>query len=316
MKAMVIEKYGGPGEFKLREIQLRGLRDDELLVKVAGSSVNPVDTVIRRGKLKWFIRLKMPAVLGLDVAGMVMKTGKNVNRFHEGDLVYAYLGTGKSGGYGEYALVPEAYAARCPKNIPVHEAGTIPTVGLTAMDCFTEHAPLKKGMKVLINGASGGVGTYAVQIAKHFGAVVTAVCSDRYTTLVKSLGADKVIDYNREDVFELPENFDVILNCVRTGQNQRFRKLLNPGGKAIVIAGNPFEMPKLMAGNIVSSKSVKIVFIKPSGKLLNKLALLIEAGSVKPVIDKTYSWTDLAKAHEQMENGRVSGKIAIKVGEP
>lgn len=215
--------------------------------------------------------------------------------------------------YGEYIAIPESYAALCPKNMPLDVAGTVPGVGMTAMEAFSIHAPLKTGMKVLINGATGGVGTYAIQIAKHFGAVVTAVCAQRNISLVKELGADVAVDYETKNILETSERFDVIINCVRANNNLKFKKLLRPGGTLLVIAGNPLEIMSLNISNLFPSKKAKMFFVKTSGIILRQLTELIETGKVKPVIEKIYSWKDLAAAHKHMENGKVTGKIAVKV---
>ena len=313
MKAMLIRKYGGPEVFEYGDIELPEIEENEVLVKVEGSSVNPVDAGIRKGMLKSFVRLQLPAVLGVDAAGEVVKVGKMVTHFNKGDKVYAFSGIRKNGGYAEYIAIPESYVAHSPKNIPIDEVGTVPGVGMTAMEAFSIHAPLKPGMKVLINGASGGVGTYAVQIAKYYGAVVTAVCAQRNIPLVKELGATVAVDYATENILETSERFDVILNSVRANNNLRFKKLLKPGGKLLVIAGNPPEIILLKISNLFSSKKAKMFFVKTSGNILRQLTGLIETGKVRPVIEKIYSLKELAAAHKHMENGKVTGKIAIKV---
>lgn len=313
MKAMLIRKYGGPEVFEYGDIAMPEIKENEVLVKVAGSSVNPVDTGIRKGMLKAFVRLKLPAVLGVDIAGEVVETGKNVSLFKQGDRVYAFTGINKNGGYGEYIAIPESHTALCPKNIPLDEAGTVPGVGMTAMEAFCIHVPLQRGMKVLINGATGGVGTYAIQIAKYYGAVVTAVCAQRNIPFVQELGADIAEDYETKNILKTSERFDVIINCVRANNNLKFKKLLKPGGTLLVIAGNPPEILLLNISNLFSSKKAKMFFVKTSGNILQQLTGLIETGKVKPVIEKIYSWKDLAAAHNHLENGKVTGKIAIKV---
>ena len=168
MKAMIIKQYGEPEVFEPGEIETPKINDYEILVKVYGSSVNPVDTGIRRGLLKYFVKLKLPAIIGVDVSGEVVKVGRNVTKFEIGNKVYAFLGISKNGGYGEFVSIPESFAALVPDNLNITEAGTVPGVGMTAYEAFTVHAPVKKGMKVLINGATGGVGTYAKMIFANF----------------------------------------------------------------------------------------------------------------------------------------------------
>lgn len=313
MKAMLIRNYGGPEVFEWGEIDLPLIKDDEMLVRVYGSSVNPVDTGIRRGLLKSFIRLKMPAVLGCDVSGEVVEVGKQISKFKVGDRVYAFVGIRKNGGYGEYISVPESYAAKIPENLNTPEAGSVPGVGMTAYEALTVHAPVKKGMKVLINGATGGVGTYAIQVAKYFGAVVTAVCSSEKVDLAKQLGADKIIDYNTQNIFESGNKFDVILNCARGIGFNKFRKLLESGGKSVVIAGSPLEMPLIKLTNLFSSRKTIIFFVKTDGAILEGLSSLIKSGKVKPVIQKMYQWKELTQAHRDVESGKIAGKIGISI---
>lgn len=234
MKAMLIKKYGGPDIFELGETEAPAINDNELLVKVKGSSVNPVDTAIRKGQLKAFVRLKLPAVLGVDVSGEVVKTGSSVTRFKTGDDVYAFMGITRNGGYGEFINIPEGYAAKTPKNISVIDAGVVPGVGLTAIEALTDIVKLQKGQKLLIVGATGGVGCFAIQIAKHLEAEVTAVCSTSNVKMAEKLGAHAVIDYKKENLFDTKERFDVILNCHRQTKNLKLKKLLNPGGVLIV----------------------------------------------------------------------------------
>lgn len=315
MKAMLIDKYGEPDVFRFGEIEKPQIRDYEILVKVIGSSVNPVDCGIRRGLLKRFIKLKLPAVIGVDTSGEVVEAGKNVKKFKAGDKVYAYLGIQNNGGYGEFVSIPESYAALTPKNISVVKAGVIPGVGMTAYEAFYVQTKLKAGEKVLINGAAGGVGTFAIQIAKNIGADVTGVCSTSKAEFIKQLGADKIIDYKKEDLYSLKERYDVILNCVRGAEVSKLKKLLTPKGRLINITGNPLLTPFIKIANIFSSKKTFSFFVKTDGDNLKGLTELIEAKKVKPIIEKTYSWKELAEAHKHVETGRVTGKICVRVGE-
>jgi NADPH:quinone reductase-like Zn-dependent oxidoreductase len=316
MKAMLIREYGGPDVFEFGDIEIPEVRDNELLVRVMSSSVNPVDTAIRQGMLRFFNRLSFPAVPGVDAAGEVVGKGMACSRFGPGDHVYAFMGIKRNGGYGEYISVPEEFAAKCPPNISMDVAGTVPGVGMTAMEAFTVHAPLKPGMKVLITGAGGGVGTYAVQIAASMGSEVTAVCASRNIRLVRDLGAGSVIDYSIEDVLQTPVRFDVILNCVRTMNNLSLKNLLKPYGKLIYIAGNPASMPRMVLSNLFSDKKARMFFVQTSGTILEQLSDLIATGKVRPVVEKIYSWHELPDAHRHMEAGKVTGKIGIKMGMP
>jgi NADPH:quinone reductase-like Zn-dependent oxidoreductase len=313
MNAMLIHKYGGPEVFQFGEIETPQIKDDEILVKVKGSSVNPVDAGIRRGLLKSFVRLKLPAVLGVDVAGEVVEVGKNVRRFKPGDRAFAFTGIQKGGGYGEFAAMPESFAAHFPENITFPEAGNVPGVGLTAFEAFTVRAPLRPGMKVLVYGAGGGVGVFAVQIAKALGAQVTGIVSTPKMELVKNLGADVVIDYKKEDPFATPERFDVLLNCVRGESNARLKRLLRPGGKLLDIMGNPLLTPFVKLANLFSSKKTVRFMVGTNGELLEGLSRLIGEGKVKPVVEKAFSWKELSAAHRLVEAGKMAGKIAISI---
>jgi NADPH:quinone reductase-like Zn-dependent oxidoreductase len=289
------------------------VKEDEILVKVYGTSVNPVDAGIRRGSLKGFVRLNLPAVLGVDVSGEVVEVGKKVTKFKRGDKVYAFTGITKNGGYGEYITLPDSFAATVPQNLNIIDAGVVPGVGMTAYEAFTIHAPITPGMKVLINGATGGVGTYAIQIAKHFGAQVTAVCSTEKVELAKGLGADKIIDYKKQNILKSEEKYDIILNCVRGIGFRKFLRLLRPGGKSLVIAGRPLEIPLITLSNLFTFKKTIPFFVKTDGRLLEGLSNLIREDKVKPVIEKTYLWKDLALAHRHVETGKIAGKIGVSM---
>lgn len=311
---MLINKYGTPDEFYAGEIDTPTIKSDEILVKVAGSSVNPIDTVLRQGMLKTFIRLKLPVVLGVDASGVVVEVGASVTRFKQGDKVYAFMGVYRNGGYGEYVAIPEAYAAKTPDNLDLVEAGVVPGVGMTAFEAFTVHAPITKGMHVLVNGATGGVGTYAVQIAKYFGAEVTAVCSTEKIGIAQRLGADTIVDYKKQDVFASAKRYDIILNCVRGISFGKLKRLLKPGGTSIVIAGSPAEAPFIALSNLFSSKKTVTFMVKTDGALLEGLNRLIEQGAVQPIIEKMYSWRELAEAHRHAERGNNVGKIGVAIG--
>ena len=313
MKAMLVDNYGEPDVFRFGDIETPKIKDAEVLVKVFGSSVNPVDCGIRRGLLKNFIKPKLPAVLGVDASGVVVETGKAVKNFKVGDKVYAFLGIRRNGGYGEFITIPESYSALTPNNIDIVDAGVVPGVGMTAYEAFYVQTELKPNEKVLINGAAGGVGTYAVQIAKNLGAEVTGVCSTSKADFIKQLGADKVIDYKMETISSVKEKYDVILNCVRGTKITELKKLLKKDGRLIDITGNPMVTPFFKIANIFTSQKTFSFFVKTNGKNLEGLTKLIETGKVKPVIQKTYSWKELPEAHKQVETGRVTGKICIRI---
>lgn len=317
MKAMLIRRYGGPDVFEAGEIEAPRPSRGEILVRVRGSSVNPVDTAIRSGMLRFFIRLRLPAVLGVDIAGEVVERGEGATRFAAGDRVFAYTGLSRPGGYGELVALPETYFASVPAKLTWAEAGTVPGVGATAYEAFTVHAPLKPGMRVFINGGAGGVGTYAIQIAKAFGAEVTVTASSAKAGFVRELGADHLIDYTQVDPFaQNAGTYDVVLNAVRGPSLRRLRELLRPGGVVVTLTGIPPQAAWMKLRNFVSSRRTVIMFVSASGAILEGLATLMEEGKVRPVVEKTYTWNDLAEAHRRVETKRVVGKVAVVPPEP
>lgn len=312
MRAMLVHHYGGPEVFTPGEVEAPRPGPGEVLVRVRASSVNPVDAGIRAGLLRLFIRLRLPAVLGVDVAGEVVGLGPGVTRFSVGDRVFAFTGIERGGGYGELAVVPESALARVPARLSWAEAGTVPGVGASAYEALTVHAPLRPGMRVLVNGAAGGVGTYAVQIARAMGAEVTGTCSEAKAALVRELGATHVIDYGKQDPYEAgKDRYDVVLNAVRGAPLGRLRRLLRPGGVLVTLTGTPPQSTLAKLGNLVSSRRTVVMFVQSSGAILEGLAKLMETGQVRPVVERTYTWDALAEAHRRVESGRVTGKVAV-----
>jgi NADPH:quinone reductase-like Zn-dependent oxidoreductase len=312
MKTMIIRRYGGPEVFEPAELETPRPGKGEVLVRVRGSSVNPVDASIRAGMLKLFVRLSLPAVLGIDVAGEVVDVGEGVTRFSKGDRVFAYTGIDRGGGYGELAVVPEMFLGRVPPSLGWAEAGTVPAVGATAYEAFTVHAPVAPGMRVFINGGAGGVGTYSIQVAKALGAEVTATCSKAKVELVRGLGADHVVDYTQGDPFATGhDSYDVVLNAVRGPSLAPMRELLKPGGVLVTVTGDPLEEVEAKVRNLVSSRRTVSFIVKTSGELIEGIARLIESGKVRPVVERTYTWSELAEAHRRIESGRVAGKVAV-----
>ncbi|HJW76348.1 MAG TPA: NADP-dependent oxidoreductase [Thermoleophilia bacterium] len=310
---MLIRRYGGPDVFERGETATPRPGRGEVLVRARGSNVNPVDAGLRAGMLKTFIRLRLPAVLGVDLAGEVGELGEGVTRFSKGDRVFAYTGLDRGGGYGEFALVPETFLGRVPASLSWAEAGTVPGVGAAAYEAFTVHAPLKPGMRVFINGGAGGVGTYAIQIAKARGAEVTATCSGAKAPIVCDLGTAHVVDYTKADPFATGhDGYDVVLNAVRGASLAPMHKLLKKGGALVTLTGDRFaEAPEAKAPALVSSRRTVVFFVQTSGALLDGLARMIESGRVRPVVERTYSWDELAEVHRRVETGRVVGKVAV-----
>lgn len=313
MQAMRVRAYGDAGVFEPGEIETPQPAAGEVLVRVRASSVNPVDAAMRAGMLQSFVRLRLPAVLGVDVAGEVVLNGRGATRFAPGERVYAYTGLERCGGYGQYAALPESALARVPARLTWAEAGAVPGVGATAWEAFSVHAPVTRGMRVFINGGAGGVGTWAVQIAKALGAEVGVTCSAGKAALMRELGADTVIDYRQGDPFA-PDGkaWDVVLNTVRGAPLDRLRELLGDDGTLVTITGeHPGQTPGAGLDKLPRSTRTVVFFVRSDGALLEGLNGLIETGQARPVLEQVVGWAGLADAHRRVETGRVTGKVAV-----
>ena len=312
MKAIVCTKYGPPEVLELKEVEKPIPNDNEVLVKIHAASATVSDSLVRSGKvnfLLWlpmriFVGFKRPrkSILGLELAGEVEQIGKNVKRFKIGDNVFAFTGK-RFGAYAEYTCLPEdgvympgdCIVALKPSNLTFEEAAASPTRGTLALH-FLKNGNVQTGQKILIYGASGGVGTFAVQIAKHFGAKVTGVCSTSNLELVKSLGADEVIDYTKEDPTKISEHYDLIFDAVGKRKSSKFKsqckKALTPNGKYISVDdGTP----------------------KIGIECLLLLKELIETGKIKPVIGKSYPLDQIVEAHKYVDSGHKKGNLTITI---
>ncbi len=326
MKAVVYTDYGSPDVLQIREIKKPAPNDDQVLVKVRAVSINPLDwhfiegrPYIMRGMMGGMRKPKNPR-LGVDYSGTVEAVGKNVTQFKPGDEVFG----NKIGAFAEY-LCPRAdrAVAMKPANITFEQAAGIPVAGLTALQGLRDHGKVQPGQKVLINGASGGVGTFAVQIAKNLGAEVTGVCSGRNTEMVQSLGADHVIDYTKEDFTKGNERYDVILDNVGTQPLSGFRRVLKPNGILVMVGGGgpndgkwigPMARPiKAMLVSPFTSQKIGMMLAEPSQKDLNLVAEMMESGKVKSVIDRTYPLSQIREAMAYLEQGHARGKVIITV---
>ncbi len=325
MKAVICEKYGPPEVLKVEEFSQPVPKENEVLIKVYASSVNAADCNVRGlsqiptglgliAKLMIGFRKPKISIMGSVYAGVIEKTGKNVKSLKKGDEVFG--SSAGLGAYAEYLCRPETGAiAIKPENISFEQAATIPYGALTAL-YFLQKAKIKSGQKVLIRGASGGVGSYAVQLSHYFGASVTGVCSTANTEFVKSLGADRVIDYKKEDFTKIGEKWDIIFDVVvRDTSFSRYKKVLNRKGYYLAVAGGLGDMihsvltsisggkKVLFGGGTAVEKSENFVFLKE----------LIETGKLKPVLDRTFSLDEIVEAHRYVENGHKKGNIAISV---
>lgn len=313
MNAVIIQQYGSPEVLTPTRVSTPLIEDDEILVKVKAASLNPIDYKIRRGDLKKIMKLSFPKVLGHDIAGEVAGVGPKVKNFKTGDEVYAMLNTPEMGGYGEYVAVREENMALKPKNLSFEEAAAIPLAGLTALQALRNRGKLQhRNQEVLINGASGGVGTFAVQIAKARGAVVVGICSTSHVEMVKQLGADAVIDYSKYDFTQLAAQYDIIFDAVGVRSFPECRKVLYQHGRYVTTRSSPknFVLSGLSA---FTRKKAAIVLTRPSGTDLKLLANYAEEGLLRPVIEKVYAPEEMPRAHQRLEGGHVAGKLVLKM---
>ena len=295
--------------------------DDELLIKIRAASVNPLDWHFMRGtpyigRLMFGLRKPKFTRLGVDVAGEVESAGKNVTGFKPGDAVFGSC----RGAFAEYACTSESNLAATPVNVTFEQAAAVSVAGRTALQALRDKGNLHVGQKVLINGAAGGVGTFAVQIAKSFGTEVTGVCSTRNLEMVRSLGADRVIDYTREDFTARPERYDLILDCVGNHSLLEYKRVLKDEGKLIIIGGEnrkwigPFAraLRAIVLSRFISQEMLMFL-AKPSKQDLITLSGLMTSGKVTPVIDRRYTLNDVAEAVRYVEAGHARGKVIVMV---
>ena len=304
MKAALIRAYEGAVE--IADVPTPVLTDDSVIIKVHAASVNPIDNILRMGYMKEMMPLTFPFVMGYDVSGVVTEVGKDVTTFKVGDAVYARPNQDDKGAVAEFARVKEAELALKPESLTHAQAASLPLAGLTAWQAFVEFADLKKGQKVLIHAGSGGVGTLAIQMAKHLGAFVATTVSARNADLVKSLGADLVIDYKSEAFDEIVSDYDVVFDMVGGEIMNRSFKVLKKGGHLVSIKGQDTD-------GLAAKHDVKFdwFFMHPDGAQLKALADQVAAGALKPVIDSTFKFADADKAYAHLADGHAVGKIVI-----
>jgi len=319
MKAIVYHNYGSPDVLKREEIEKPTASDDEVLIKVRAASVNPLDWHYMRGtpyivRIKAGLRKPKVTRLGVDVAGQVEAVGRNVTQFKPGDEVFGAC----RGAFAEYVCASEGSLVLKPTNVTFEQAASVPVAAFTALQGLRDKGQIQPGQKVLINGAAGGVGTFAVQIAKSFGADVTGVCSTRNVEMVRSIGADRVIDYTQEDFTKSRQRYDLILDCVGNHSLSAFRHVLNPKGTYIIVGGPVGSMIGLLARWItalVLSRFVSQKFVmfraRSSKEDLTIMRELMAAGKVTPVIDKRYRLSEVPEAIRYLEEGHARGKVVI-----
>jgi NADPH:quinone reductase-like Zn-dependent oxidoreductase len=317
MKAIVIDGYGGSDRLRLDERPDPVPGSGEVLVEVRAASVNPVDWKIRRGDLRLFLWLNFPYIPGGDVAGEVAAVGPGVTRFRPGDPVVGFVDLRRGGGYAERAIVRESAAAKAA-SLSFAEAASLPIAGCTALQALRDHGGLREGGSVLVNGGAGGVGHFAVQIGKAMGATVAATCGPSNVDFVRSLGADRVIDYSREEFTRRPDRYDVVFDAVGKSSFAACRHLLNPGGAYVTTLPDPGNLfwgaVQSAAGLLGRARRAKFLWVRQEGADLGYLGRLADEGRLRPVIGETFSLGRGREAHALSEQGHTRGKIVLEVG--
>ncbi|WP_430476983.1 NADP-dependent oxidoreductase [Bacillus cereus] len=331
MKAMIIDKYGKV-PMRMTEVPTPEINEYEVLAEIHVASINPIDFKIRDGKVKMLLKYEMPLILGNDFSGVIVKVGAKVTRFKVGDEIYARPRKDKIGTFAEYIAIHEDDIALKPKNLSFEEAASIPLVGLTSYQALHDIMHLQQGQKILIHAGSGGVGTFAIQLAKIMGATVTTTASEAGANLVKSLGADEIINYKTENFEDILTNYDAVFDTIGGTTLEKSFNIIKSGGNIVSVSGMPnarfgkefgsgffktllFSLAsnKLTALEKKHNAQYSFLFMKPSGDQLRIIANYIEAGKIKPVIDRVFPFEDAQKAMEYSESGRAKGKIIVKI---
>ena len=332
MKAFIVDRYGKKDGVRIGEMPEPELREDDVLVQVHAAGVNPLDSKIRNGEFKVLLPYRLPLILGNELAGVVVRVGSRVRRFKPGDEVYARPDKDRIGTFAELISMNEDAVALKPKTLTMEEAASIPLVGLTAWQVLIERANLKKGQKVLIHAGSGGVGTIAIQLAKHVGAVVATTTSTANLDWVKRLGADIVIDYSKDDFETILRDYDVVLNSLGGDIPDKSLRVLKPGGKLISISGPPDpDFAKEMGSSWTLRQVMRLLsyrirkkakrhrvnysflFMRASGDQLREISSLIDSGAIRPVVDRVFPFESTHEAMAYVEKGRARGKVVVRV---
>jgi len=332
MKAFILDRYGSADRVRAGDVPDPEPREDDVLVQVHAAGVNLLDSKLRNGEFKLVLRYRLPLILGHDVAGVVIRVGSRVRRFKPGDEVYARPADGRIGGFAEYIAINEKDVALKPRVLRMEEAASIPLVGLTAWQSLVERAKLEKGQKVLIHAGSGGVGTFAIQLAKHVGAMVATTTSTANVDLVRRLGADVVVDYKKQDFAHVLRDYDVVLNSLDKVTLEKSLRVLKPGGQLISISGPP---DAAFARSIGASWALRIItgflsygirskarrrqalysflLMRANGDQLSEITSLIDDGSIRPVVDRVFPFAATKEAMAYVEAGRAKGKVVVSL---
>jgi alcohol dehydrogenase len=332
MKAALIDRYGRKSPIRVADIPVPSIGDRDLLVQVRAASVNPLDFKIRRGKLKVLLKYRFPLVLGNDLSGIVTAVGAGVTRFKPGDAIYARLDKDRIGAFAEFAAVREGAAAPMPANVTFEEAAALPLVALTAWQALVDLGRLRPGQKILIHAGSGGVGSMAIQIARHLGATVLTTVGQRNAGIVKQLGADVAIDYRSVRFEDVAMDCDVVLDSAGGETLLRSFACMKPGGVVVSIGDTPstafarswgLNPIMVFVVGLMSRKAeaaackhqarFEYLFMRPDGEQLRLIAQLVESGEIKPVIDKVFPLDRVGDALAYSESGRATGKVVISL---
>lgn len=332
MKALTFKRYGRSPEVEFAEVPRPTLKADELLVQVHAAGLNPIDNMIPAGTFKPVLKFELPATLGSDVAGVVVEVGSRVTRFKPGDAVFASLFDLGRGSIAEFAAVPESVAAPKPAKLDFVQAASVPMVGLTSWQALKERAKVRAGQKVFIPAGSGGIGTFAIQLAKYLGAKVGTTTSTGNVPLVTALGADEVVDYKKEDFEKVLRGYDVVLGTLRGDAMEKAIGILKPGSKVVSLIG-PLDAAFARARRLnffltfvfgLMSRKIKrlarkqgvtysFLFVRPDGDLLAEIGGLLESEHIRPVIDKVFSFEQAKEALEYLAQGRAKGKVVVRI---
>jgi NADPH:quinone reductase-like Zn-dependent oxidoreductase len=332
MKAFVLSRYGKTEPVHAVEVPEPEMRSDDVLVEIHAASVNPVDFKIRNGEAKPLLPYKMPLVMGSDLAGVVVSCGPNVAGFKPGDEVYARADKDRIGTFAEMIAVNEKAVAKKPRTLDMVQAAAVPLVGLTAWQALVEMAQVQPGQRVLIHAGSGGVGTIAIQVAKHLGAIVATTTSTANVEWVKNLGADVVIDYKKDDFETIVHDYDVVFDTLGGETLKKSLPVIKPGGKVISVAGPPEpEFAREYGLNWVVTQAIRVLsfqirrkakrrqvtysflFMKPSGSQLSELGSLIDSGAIRPVVDRVFPFQSTQEALAYVEEGHAKGKVVVQI---
>lgn len=332
MKALTFKRYGKSPDIGFSEVPRPSLRDDEMLVEVRAVGLNPIDNMITTGMFKPVLKFQLPATMGSDLAGVVREVGRRVTRFKPGDAVFASLFDLGTGSLAEFAVVPERVAAPKPTNLDFVQAAAVPMVGLTAWQAMKERAGVRAGQRVFIPAGAGGIGSIAIQLAKYFGAHVGTTTSTGNVPLVRELGADEVIDYKQQAFEKTLRDYDMALGTLRDEEIEKAIGILKPGGRLVSLVG-PLDaafakarglnfLLKFVFG-LMSRKVMRLaarrqvsysfLFVRPDGAQLSQIGQLLQAGSVRPVIDKVYPFAQAPEALAYLAQGRSKGKVVVQI---